>query len=184
MTASPRTTARELVVGITGHRRLRNPDPRLVAAMRAVRDAIKSSHADRPVTVMSGLAEGVDQWGVRLWLQADGVSLAAVLPASRGGYVTQFQDAAAREGFEDLLRAARDVVELPESGNADEGYEALAHFLVQKADVVVAVWDGRPPAGPGGTGAVVARARAAGRPLAWIRAAQDVGSVIYEGWPA
>jgi hypothetical protein len=47
-------------------------------------------------------------------------------------------------------------------------YHALAAFLVRQIDLLVAVWDGQQADGPGGTGAVVARARNEGRPVLWI----------------
>ncbi|HVS02738.1 MAG TPA: hypothetical protein VMT16_08220, partial [Thermoanaerobaculia bacterium] len=50
-------------------------------------------------------------------------------------------------------------------------YEALGEELLRRADALLAVWDGG-PGERGGTAAVVARARALGKPLAWVLAAQ------------
>lgn len=46
-------------------------------------------------------------------------------------------------------------------------YAALADRLIEKCDRLLAVWDGE-PGRPGGTGSVVARARAAGKPVLHI----------------
>jgi hypothetical protein len=58
---------------------------------------------------------------------------------------------------------------LPE-GNCEEAYAAANDRLLEKIDVLVAVWDGREAQGRGGTAEVVARARACHLPLAWVHA--------------
>ena len=41
----------------------------------------------------------------------------------------------------------------------------VGDFIVEHADIVVALWDGKIPQGPGGTGDVVARALRAEKPV-------------------
>ena len=52
-------------------------------------------------------------------------------------------------------------------GGSAAPYAALARELAAMADVVIAVWSGNPPAGPGGTAEVAALAHAAGAPVLW-----------------
>jgi len=48
----------------------------------------------------------------------------------------------------------------------------VGHTTVASADVLVAVWDGRPAAGRGGTPEIIAHALLLGRPVVWIDAAR------------
>ncbi|MFD0331565.1 hypothetical protein ACFQZC_34000 [Streptacidiphilus monticola] len=73
--------------------------------------------------------------------------------------------ARAREAFARLLRAAVEVVEMPFDTPDFEGYAAANEVLLARSDLLVAVWDGAPPQGPGGTGDLVRRARDVGRPV-------------------
>jgi hypothetical protein len=53
---------------------------------------------------------------------------------------------------------------------------------VENCDLLVAIWDGEPARGPGGTGETVELFRQAGRPLLWIHASQGplAGSLVEE----
>ena len=54
----------------------------------------------------------------------------------------------------------------------EDAYLAAGHAVVDDADVVLALWDGRPARGRGGTAEVVEYARSLGRPLVWIDVAR------------
>ena len=47
--------------------------------------------------------------------------------------------------------------------------------MVEHADVLIAVWDGRPARGMGGTADAVAYARQRGVPVLWVHAARPAG---------
>src|ERR1700690_4146269 len=130
------------------------------------------------IRIVSGLAEGADRIAITA-APADW-RLEAILPMPRSGYAPEFMGKAAASDSnaesERLLARAASVTELPllpgidvrdDAGRALP-YQALAAFLVRQIDLLVAVWDGRQAAGPGGTGAVVARAFSEGRPVLWI----------------
>jgi len=71
------------------------------------------------------------------------------------------------------LRAhSRIVHELPFSERSAESYLALGHWLVDSCNLLIAVWNGTPPAKPGGTGDVVAMAQQVGRPIIHIHPIQ------------
>jgi hypothetical protein len=130
------------------------------------------------IRIVSGLAEGADR--IAITASPADWRLEAILPMPRSEYARDFLvNAAASESnteFERLLARAASVTELPllpgidvrdDAGRAQH-YHALAAFLVRQIDLLVAVWDGQQADGPGGTGAVVARACNEGRPVLWI----------------
>ncbi|ULR52131.1 hypothetical protein [Streptomyces deccanensis] len=68
--------------------------------------------------------------------------------------------------YDRLLAAAEEVVALPHETADREAYEAANAVLIERADRLVAVWDGAPPTGKGGgTADAVLAARAAGIPV-------------------
>ena len=48
-------------------------------------------------------------------------------------------------------------------------YERVGFAVVEQSDVIIAIWDGEPARGRGGTGDIVQRARRLARPLIWIQ---------------
>jgi hypothetical protein len=52
---------------------------------------------------------------------------------------------------------------LPSGATREEAYERAGHEVVARCDVLIALWDGAPPRGRGGTAAIVEHARALGR---------------------
>jgi hypothetical protein len=141
-------------VGVTGHRSL--PD--------RTRQLVESSVYDRlggltsePLVGISCLADGADQLFAEAVLGLGG-ELEVVLPAA-GCY---------RDGRAALDRfvaraAAVETLGFPESTN--EAYMAAGRRVVDRSDVLVAVWDGNPARGFGGTGDVVAYAHERGVPV-------------------
>ncbi|MDT0573979.1 hypothetical protein RM704_42140 [Streptomyces sp. DSM 3412] len=70
------------------------------------------------------------------------------------------------DSYDRLVEAAEEVVVLPYETADREAYEAANAVLIQRADRLVAVWDGAPPTGKGGgTADAVLEARAAGIPV-------------------
>lgn len=54
---------------------------------------------------------------------------------------------------------------MPHDTACREAYEDANRTLLQRADRLVAVWDGAPPSGMGGTAAFVTQAQEAGLPV-------------------
>jgi len=82
-----------------------------------------------------------------------------------------FADAGERSNFCRLLAASRSVFELPGTrGSNGDGvaYERAGRVTLAQSDVLLAVWDGKAPRGPGGTGQVVAEAVTQGLPVILI----------------
>jgi hypothetical protein len=143
-------------VGVTGHRDLPEPTCRLVAAAIAVQ-------LDRfpAIDGISSLAEGADQIFAEQVLKAGG-ALTAVVPAAH--YGRSFATTAGSAAYRRLRALAREVIELPFSAPSEEAYLAAGQRVVGLAEVLLAVWDGTPSRGVGGTADVVAFASDRGVP--------------------
>jgi SMODS and SLOG-associating 2TM effector domain 1 len=153
-----------LRAGVTGHRSVAEDDPAVVAA---VRDALGRIEARRrtgtaatPVdlTVVSALAEGADRLVARQAMLL-GASLEVVLPLPRDDYLADFRSHTSRAEFHELLGKAAAVTELSADGRREEAYERAGRAVVDRSDIVLALWDGRPSRGQGGTAEIVSYAR-------------------------
>ena len=143
-------------VGITGHRDLHDPTCGLVSAAIALQlGEFGSVHG------ISSLAEGADQIFAEQVLRAGGV-LTVVIPSAR--YARSFGTSAGEAAYRHLRAQAREAIELPFSAPSDEAYLAAGQHVVVLADVLLAVWDGTPSRGVGGTADVVAFAGQCGVP--------------------
>lgn len=144
-------------IGITGHQRLDDPGAwRWVA--KVIREELE--RASPPLVGVTSLAIGADQLLARLVLEQGG-AIHAVLP---------FADIE-RSFSPEALSAYRQLVEqstvevLVTPGTDEDAYLAAGHRVVDLSDVVLAVWNGRPAKGKGGTADVVAYAMRSGKPL-------------------
>jgi hypothetical protein len=149
------------VVGFTGHRRLEN-SPGVAAA---IREAIAGLQREAPGEWigLSSAAAGSDTLFAREAL-AQGCAWHVVLPLALSEFKLDFTEEEWRE-TEGLLAQAEDVRVLSETGAREDAYLDAGMETVHGADVVLAVWDGEPARGKGGTADVIAYARDLGRRL-------------------
>lgn len=178
-----------LIIGVTGHRKLAD-EGRLAAKIDAVLDEIVrqaardtaagQNEARLRLSVISPLAEGADRLVATRVLARDGAELEAVLPMDEADYEADFATDASRAEFKSLLARARTIHRLRHSSNREEAYAAAGRFVVDRSDVLVAIWDGQPEEGPGGTAETVRYARSQHRALAWLRP-DEPGPVRIDG---
>jgi hypothetical protein len=71
------------------------------------------------------------------------------------GYEDTFDDLADLTEYRRLLAASIDTVQLPFHEPSEEAYWAAGKRIVDMADTLIAVWDGQPAGGLGGTADVV-----------------------------
>jgi hypothetical protein len=64
-----------------------------------------------------------------------------------------------------LLERAVEVETIPPAPTREDAYLECGVAVVNQADVVVALWNGKPARAKGGTGDIVACARSCGKPL-------------------
>ncbi|MEN2420968.1 hypothetical protein AABB02_23120 [Streptomyces rimosus] len=145
-------------LGITGHRGLPGTVEQSVRA-----GLVESLRRFEPSELcgVSCLADGPDAWFAEIVLGLGGC-VEAVVPAER------YRDGLPEEHhavYDALLRRAVDVHETGLRNSSSEAHMAGSEMLVDMVDRVLAVWDGKPARGFGGTADVVAYARRVGVPV-------------------
>jgi len=147
-----------MIVAITGHQRW--PE----AADAPIRAGIAAALAGaaRPLVGATSLAAGADQLFARMVLEAGG-ALHVVVPCAR--YEEAFADEAARGEYRYLLAQAAESEQLAHAQPSEEAYAQAGFRVVDLCDLLIAVWDGAPARGKGGTGEVVNYARQRGKPV-------------------
>jgi hypothetical protein len=158
-----------VTVAVTGHRFLANIDE-LLPAIDCVLDAVEARWPGLPLTVISALAEGSDRLVAGRALTRPGAKLIVPLPMPEKEYAQDFRQPGSWEEFLHLLGRAECVVRFPPASTRPMAYEAAGEWMLEQSDLLIALWDGQPAGGNGGTGNVVALARAKALPLAWIHA--------------
>jgi hypothetical protein len=160
-----------LSVGVTGHRSdSLSPDTladlaaRIRATLQLVGEATnvlfdreRGCFADTPplLRFVSPIADGSDQVAAALALEL-GWELQAVLPFARDEYRRSLADDEARIRFDALLEGSTCALELPGDWSRElDAYIMAGRATVAHCDALIAVWDGLPPRGRGGTGEVV-----------------------------
>ena len=158
-------------VGITGHRFLAELD-RINAGIAEGVARVRAAYNNAPVTVLSALAEGADRLAAEVILATDGAALTAVIPFSLADYEIDFgpEGSASRLHFHVLLQRASETIVLPDAESRNAGYAAGGQYVLDNADVLLAIWDGEGAQGQGGTGEIVALAREQGKPVVIVRA--------------
>lgn len=152
----------ELRVGVTGHRALADPATvadavdRVLAGLRVPGTA---------VVAVSSLAEGADRIVARCVLAGADGRLEVVLPLAVDDYATDFADPTSRTEYDGLVAAASDVTVVPADPadpSREAAYERAGRAVLDRCDVLLALWDGRPSRGRGGTAEIVEQARTRG----------------------
>jgi hypothetical protein len=163
--SSPALSASQLplfhVVGFTGHRQLADP----AGVARAVTTIIEELRRESPGEwiALSSAAAGADLLFVRTALDL-GLGWEAFLPLPLVDFERDFP-AEEWPPVKALLARAEHTEIAAEPGSREEAYLVGGFEIVNRCDVLFAVWDGQPARGKGGTADVVAYARAMGRPI-------------------
>jgi hypothetical protein len=138
-------------IGVTGHRTLRDS-----TAWNWVESEIEAilTRAGDPLVGLSCLAAGTDQLFAKAVLRLGG-TLEVVLPFE--GYGGRFS-AEERAAYHELLDRAASRQVLRNHGTDEEGYFDAGKRVVDASELLIAVWDGLPARGMGGTADIVAYA--------------------------
>jgi hypothetical protein len=180
-------------IGVTGHRHLTNPK---IITQRVVEffktnwvelfdvgpQKIMSSlhHTPLAFVIITALAEGADQLVSKEILKIPNSRLDVVLPMTIDDCLKDFADEESRREFMSLVEQTRsplclrkqnlehefDADTLPEARK--QAYETAGKYVVDHCDLLVALWDGQPARGQGGTADTVKYAKAINRPLVII----------------
>ncbi|MDX2820601.1 SLOG family protein [Streptomyces ipomoeae] len=147
-------------IAVTGHMDL--TDASVPMVREALRETLKP-YADGSLTGISCIAKGADSLFAEVALELGG-RLVAVIPSQDYRQNKVKPDHA--ETFDRLIEAADEVLVLSHQTANRSAYEDANRTLLQRADRLVAVWNGEPPTGKGGgTADTVIEAREAGLPV-------------------
>lgn len=161
------------VVGFSGHRSI--ADLKVTAeSISAALDALVAKRS--PIVAISSLARGSDTLFVRE-IASRKIPFVLILSFPTARLQKDFEPESWQQ-VAPLITQAFHVEEVPGSESDDEAYMETGVRIVDLADIVIAVWDGNPSAGLGGTGDVVAYSRALSKPLQWLNPA--TGDVVIE----
>jgi hypothetical protein len=162
-TRGRRGIASRLVIGVTGHRDIAVDDERLQATVVRELERLQQAAPGRWAVVLSCLAEGADRLVARLAIDHLAAELVAILPMPPRDYRRDFRDAASRREFDALLDVAaeRVIVDKRSSAGGVHGDDRTLRYalagarLVERSGVLLALWDGKPARGIGGTAQIV-----------------------------
>ncbi|SRR5712692_4600398 len=180
----PDSRAVPIVLGVTGHRDVRDTDlPRLRQAVAAIFEAFARRYRHTPLVLLSSLAQGADQLCAAVALEK-GLQVIAPLPFPAALYrqSSSFDNDEARHQFDALLqdpRVAAFVTPLPEKEmpSDDTGWASLLEaddtrhrcyanaggYVVLHCHALIALWDGKESEASAGTAQMVQFKRT-GRP--------------------
>lgn len=141
-----------LVIGVTGHRDLREEDREpLEKEVRNIFTDLQSRYPSTPIVILSPLAEGADRLVAKVALEK-GIRLIAPMPMSRALYEEDFQTQASRDEFNKLLQQSEWWFELPllapeeevrQQGPArDQQYAQVGAYVALHSQILIALWNG------------------------------------------
>ncbi|MGV8989430.1 MAG: hypothetical protein ACOH2H_24695 [Cypionkella sp.] len=180
-----------LRVGVTGHRAHRFTPESVTSVVQSAEILLKALSAGAaeavPLAVdvvrqeeprlrlVTSLAEGSDSFLAEAAV-ANGYQLDVVLPYRASLYAAKFSEAnrarlANLEGSGDVASVLLldDVKDFDDKAQIDRAYLDAGRIVLDHSDILIAVWDGEPPKGIGGTGQIVEEARERRIPVLWIR---------------
>jgi len=183
-TSEPIIPAR-VIIGVTGHRKL-NDEPVLAEKIKRTLERIKQlipplQNTPMVFSILSPLAEGADRLVAREVLKIPDSQLEVVLPIEKDDYLQDFDLPESKAEFEQFLSQARRIKKLPSTATRTEAYEQVGRYVVDHCDVLIALWDGKPAAGQGGTAEIVEYAREKECPLFWVHTEKEAEATYEQG---
>ncbi len=150
-----------IMLGVVGHRNIDTKNKRLAAALKEQCASLRKRYRHSPFVILSALAEGADRLMAKIALEELRADLIAVLPMPEEEYEGDFETKESREDFRALLKRALFVKIAPAPGGQttwpaggeprNEQYARAGAIIVDHAQVLFALWDGKPVRGTGGT---------------------------------
>jgi hypothetical protein len=141
-------------IGVTGHQAREGID--WVWVRSAIADVLQgAAPVERAIT---SLAVGTDQVFAEEAL-AQAIKVQVFIPFA--GYARCFESRGL-DAYQRLLARCAETVVLNKAGTDQEAFLAAGIRVADESDLLIAVWDGRPAVGLGGTADVVAHALSSG----------------------
>jgi hypothetical protein len=157
-------------LGITGHRGL---PPTVEKQVREALVALVDELPAEDLVGVSCIADGPDTWFAQTVL-AHGGRLEVVIPAAE--YRRSLPEWH-RPVYDELMAQAIDLHRTGLSESTSEAHQAGSEIMIGLVDKLIAVWDGLPARGYGGTADAVAYAHRVGVPvhIVWPKGASRDG---------
>lgn len=134
--------------GITGHQDICSDD-----TVQWVTVALERLIQEHKINLgLTCLARGADQLYAKILLQHN-IPYVAIIASE--DYINVIGDKTATDAFEYLLNNASESIKLDNKHANEQAFFNASKILVEKSDFIIAIWDGKPAKGFGGTGDVV-----------------------------
>jgi hypothetical protein len=151
------------IVGFTGHRHLKSPQA-VAEALRSELAALQKPGGE--LIALSSIAVGADTLFAQEVILA-GMKWIVILPMPAEVFRGDFTP-------EEWARAERLIAQAEEvrvlyGKERPQAYVDGGKATVDDSDCIIAVWDGKPAQGPGGTAEVIAYAKSLGRDVIVLR---------------
>lgn len=174
-------TYRQIKIAVCGHRHLTHLE-RLEMGIQEACKKIQAVYGNASYQVFSCLAEGADQLLVDRLIESLGAVLIAVLPLPEDEYFEDFKTPESLLAFKRLKLQADRIISQQHTLERPLAYQKANHILLENCDLLVAIWDGKPARGIGGTAETVNVAGRIGLPVLWIQADEGLitGSLLEE----
>lgn len=154
-------------IGVTGHRlhRLAGSNlmllERRIASLFQAIDASAKANGKSKLALLTNFADGADR--IAGWAALNlGWGLDALLPFPREDFARDFENAAELTAFFAQLERARSQIYLQPARapgeDGTEGYERAGRAILDRCDMLFAVWDKAPARGRGGAAQIIAEA--------------------------
>ena len=148
-------------IGITGHQQL-GSEATIGWLSKKLDELIRQHHIDSGIT---SLAIGADQLYAEVLRKAD-IPYMAIIPCN--GYETTFQNTSDLERYYEFLQHASEQLQLPFEKPSETAFFEAGKQIVNLSDMVIAIWNGLPAKGLGGTGDIVKYALSLKKPVAHL----------------
>lgn len=145
-------------IGITGHQEL-GSEATIIWLSNTLESIIRQNHIDVGIT---SLAIGADQLFAEV-LRKSHVPYIAVIPSN--GYETTFQNTHDLRRYQELLQGASERRKLTFKKPSETAFYEAGKQIVNLSDMLIAIWNGQPAKGLGGTGDIVKYALSVKKPI-------------------
>jgi hypothetical protein len=163
-----------LSIGITGHRSLRQI-PLVKIRIHEILLKIDHDFQEKDWQIFSLLAEGADRLVVHATLQfRPNTRLIIPLPLPIPKYINDFSSEESKNEFFQLLGQAFEIIEPVPASTRSRAYLSAGIHMLDRINVLIALWDGKNASKIGGTSNLVDLARQRNLPIAWLHCGNGI----------
>ena len=153
-----------VILGVTGHRNIDMTDKALIKRITTEIRHIKKVHKASNFVILSGLAEGADRLVAQIAIKELQAQLIAVLAVPEEFFLMDFADDRSKRAFKSYLKRSRTIITAPllskkawqdYTASRNNQYAWIGAFIARHSNYLLAIWDGKPARGRGGTAEVV-----------------------------